>query len=122
MIQNVSYPWFEQSRQSGTASKTLADDAHGTKDGFSYLYHENIIPGIKAGRNSSADTGCHPKRRSVLAQLHGLDLWKGAASHGDRRIAESVSSAFRRMSGGHVASHKRKNMVHELRIKVCMIK
>ena len=37
----------EQASQKGTVVKVLADGAYDTKDDFSYLYHEGIIPGIK---------------------------------------------------------------------------
>ena len=37
----------EESKKLGTVTKILDDGAYDTKDNFSYLYHENIIPGIK---------------------------------------------------------------------------
>ena len=37
---------------------------------------------------------------------------------GDRWIVEEVFSAFKRMFDEHVISHKRENMIHELKIKV----
>ena len=106
--------------QSGNVTKVLADGAYDTKDDFSYLYHEEIIPGIKTRKNSSITTECYPRRKSVLAQLYNLDLWKNSVSYGDRWIVEGVFSAFKRMFGEHVTSHKRENMIHELKMKVCL--
>ncbi len=92
-----------------------------TKDDFSYLYHDNITPGIKARKNSSVNTDCYPRRKSVLAQIFNYELWKASVSYGDRWwIVESVFSAFKRMFGEHATSHKRENMVHELKMKVCL--
>ena len=110
----------EQSKQSGNVTKVLADGAYDTKDCFSYLYHDNIIPGIKTRQNSSVNTECYLRRKSVLAQLYNLDLWKRTVRYVDRWIVEGVFSAFKRMFGEHVTSHKRENMIHELKMKVCL--
>ena len=110
----------EQSKEFGNITKTLADGAYDTKDCFSYLYHESIIPGIKTRKNSSITTDCYPRRKAVLAQLFNYELWRNSVSYGDRWIVESVFSAFKRMFGEHVTSHKRENMIHELKMKVCL--
>ena len=55
-----------------------------------------------------------------LAQLFNYELWRNSVSYGDRWIVESVFSAFKRMFGEHVTSHKRENMIHELKMKVCL--
>ena len=110
----------EQSKQFGNVTKTLADGAYDTKSDFSYLYHENITAGIKTRKNSSVNTDCYPRRKSVLAQIFNYELWKHSVRYGDRWVAESVFSAFKRMFGEHVTSHKRENMIHELKMKVCL--
>ncbi len=95
--------------------------AHDTKDDFSYLYHDNTTPGIKARKNSSVNTDCYPRRKSVLAQIFNYELWKASVSYGGRWcIVESVFSAFKQMFGEHATPHKRENMVHELKMKVCL--
>ena len=50
-------------------------------------------------------------------QLRIVEEWR---KHGDRWIVESVFSAFKRMFGEHITSHKRENMIHELKMKVCL--
>lgn len=110
----------KQSKQFGNVITTLADGAYDTKDDFSYLYHDNIIPGIKTRKNSSITTDCYPRRKSVLAQLYNLDLWKRTVMYGNRWSVEGVFSTFKRMFGEHVTSHKRENMIHELHMKVCL--
>ena len=89
----------EQSKKFGNVTKVLADGAYDTKDDFVYLYHEDITTGIKTRKNSSVNTNCYPRRKSVLAQLFNYDLWKNIVSYGDRWIVESVFSAFKRMFG-----------------------
>ena len=110
----------EQSKKFGNVIKALADGAYDTKDDFSYLYHESIIPAIKTRKNSSINTNFYPRRKSVLAQIFNYELWKHSVSYGDRWIVEGVFSTFKRMFGEHVTSHKRKNMIHELKMKVCL--
>ena len=112
---------IEQSKQFGNVTKTLADGAYDTKDNFSYCYYDNeILPAIRTRKNSSITTDCYPRRKSVLAQIYNYDLWKISVSYGERWIVEGVFSAFKRMFGEHVTSHKRENMIHELKMKVCL--
>jgi len=110
----------EQSKKFGNVIKGLMDGAYDTKYCFSYLYHDGIIPGIKVRKTSSIKTDCHPRRKAVLAQLYNYDLWKHSVSYGSRWIVESVFSAFKRMFGEHVMSHKMKYMTQELKMKVCL--
>ncbi len=108
-----------QSKKFGNV-KVLADGAYDAKDDFSYLYYSNITPGIKTRKNSSVNTDCYPRRKSVLAQIFNYELWGNSVSHGDRWIVESVSSAFKGIFGEHVTSHTRENMIAELKLKVCL--
>lgn len=71
------------------SAEFLADGAYYTKDDFSYLYHEGIIPAIKTRKNFSVNTSCYPRRKSVLAQLFNYDLWRNIVRHGTRWIVES---------------------------------
>ena len=110
----------EQSEEFGDIIKTLADGAYDAKSDFSYLYHENITAGIKTRKNPSVNTDCYPRRKAVLSQIFNYTLWKNSVRYENRWIAESVFSAFKRMFGGHVTSHKRENMIRELKMKVCL--
>ena len=110
----------EQSKQFGNVTRVLADGAYDTKDDFACLFHEDVAAGIKTGKSSSTTTSCHPRRKSVLAQLYDLDLWRRTTSCGDRRIAEGVFSTFRRMFGEHVTLHRKENMIAELKMKACL--
>jgi len=109
-----------QSKKFGNVVTALVDGEYDTKNDFSYLYNEGIIAGIKTRKNSSINTNCYLRRKSVLAQLFHYDLWTRTVRYGDRWIVESVFSAFKRMFGEHVTSHKRENMLHELKMKVCL--
>jgi len=108
-----------QASQKGNVIKVLADGAYDSENNFSYLYHNtNALPAIKVRKTSSIKTKCHPRKKSVLAQIFNYELWKHSVSYGDRWIVECVFSAFKRMFGEYVMAHKRKYMVKELELKI----
>ena len=71
-------------------------------------------------KNSSINTDCYPRKKSVLAQIFNYELWKHSVRYGDRWIVECMFSTFKRMFGEHVTLHKRENMIYELKMKVCL--
>lgn len=110
-----------QASSSGKIVKALADPAYDSKNNFSYLYHNDIIPGIKVRKNSSCRSGgCYPRKVSAISQLTNYQYWKDSVSYGSRWIVESVFSAFKRMFGEHVMAHKRRNMEKGLQLKVAL--
>ena len=64
----------EQASQKGKVVKVLADGAYDSENNFSYLYHNtNALPAIKVRKTSSIKTKCHPRKKSVLAQI--FETW-----------------------------------------------
>ncbi len=113
----------EQAEKNGSKIvRVLADGAaYDSKDDFSYCYYDKeTLPAIKVRKTSSIRTDCHPRRKSVLARLYNLDLWKLGVSYGDGWAAESVFSSFKRLFGEHVMAHRYSNMVKELELKVAL--
>lgn len=109
----------EQPKEFDNIIKILADGTYDAKHCFSYLYHENIIPGIKVQKTSSIKTDCYT-RKSVLVQPFNYEFWKHSIIYGDRWIVKSMFSAFKRMFGEHVTSHKMKYMIRELKMNICL--
>lgn len=108
-------------KQGNKITKVLADGAYDSKDNFSYLYYDKeILPAIKVRKTSSIHTDCYPRRKSVLAQLYNLDLWKLGVRYGDRWNVEGVFSSFKRFFSEHVMAHKYSNMAKELEIKASL--
>ena len=97
----------EQAEKNGNKiAKVLADGAYDSKDDFSYCYYDKeMLPAIKVRKTSTIHTDCHPRRKSVLAQLCNLDLWNLGVSYGDGWIAESVFSSFKRFFGESMLWH-----------------
>jgi hypothetical protein len=111
----------EQALYHGTITKVLADAAYDSKNNFSFLYHNDIVPAIKVRKNSSGKSGgCHPRKVSVISQLGNLQYWKDSVSYGKRWIVESVFSVLKRIFGEHVMAHKRHNMAKELELKASL--
>lgn len=110
-----------QASSSGKIVKVLADAAYDSKNNFSYLYHNNIVSGIKVRKNSSGRSkGCYPRKVSVISQLTNYTYWKDSVSYGKRWIVESVFSVLKRIFGEHVRAVKWQNMVKELELKVSL--
>ena len=111
----------DQASRHGKVVKALADPAYDSKNNFSYLYHNDIIPAIKVRKNSSGRSGgCYPRKVSVISQITDYDYWKDSVSYGKRWIVESVFSVLKRIFGEHVMAHKRQNMVKELELKMSL--
>ena len=74
-----------QASQKGNVAKVLADGAYDSENNLPYLHHNtNALPAIKVRKTSSFKTRCHPRRKSVLAQMQDYDLWKASVSYGHR--------------------------------------
>jgi hypothetical protein len=111
----------QQASSCGTITKALVDAAYDSKNNFSFLYHNDIVPGIKVRKNSSGRSGgCYPRKVSVISQLGNLQYWKDSVSYGKRWIVESVFSVLKRIFGEHVMAHKRHNMEKELELKASL--
>ncbi|MGI0069153.1 MAG: IS5 family transposase, partial [Nitrosopumilaceae archaeon] len=109
------------SSRHGTVSKVMGDGAYDTKEIFSYLDDNHIIPAIKVRKNSIPKArGCYPRKVTVISQLADFKKWSDSVSYGSRWIVESIFSAIKRMFGEEVRSKKRRNMLQELRFKVSL--
>lgn len=110
-----------ESENHGTVSKVLADGAFDSRKIFSYLDDRNIIPAIRARKNSVPKSkGCYPRKKAVMEQLAGYSNWCASVSYGQRWIVESAFSAIKRMFGEEVRAKKRQNMVQELILKISL--
>ena len=98
--------------------KVLVDGAYDSENNFSYLYHNTeAIPAIKVRiRQSSIKTKCHPRKKSVLAQIFNYELWKHSVSYGDTWIVECVFSTFKRMFGESCNGSQKK--IHDKGIRI----
>lgn len=65
----------QQALRHGNVVKVLADAAYDSKNNFSYLYNNDIIPAIKVRKNSSGKSrGCYPRKISVISHLGSTSI------------------------------------------------
>lgn len=112
---------IRESARYGTITKLLGDGAFDSRESFSYLDEQNIIPAIKVRCNSVPKSrGCYPRKKAVISQLTDYHKWASSVSYGSRWIVESVFSSIKRMFGEEVRAKKKKNMIQELMLKVSL--
>jgi len=105
----------------GKVIKVLADPAYDSKNNFSFLYHNDTVPGIKVRKNSSCRSGgCYPRMVSVISQITRYQYWKDSVSYGKRWIVESVFSVLKRIFGEHVRAVKWENIIREISLKASL--
>lgn len=110
-----------ESSKRGKIIKLLGDGAYDSREIFSYLDDQNIIPAIKVRRNSIPKSrGCYPRKKAVTEQLTDYKRWCTSVSYGKRWIVESVFSSIKRMFGEEVRSKNRHNMIQELMLKISL--
>ncbi len=124
----------------GAPDVVLGDAAYGSRENAAACARARMVPGIlhkinvTARGRGSGDAG----GESVRDQLGGspdatrLDLmsteekrenqvcWKTRIGYGQRWLAESVFSAFKRLFGEHLMALKWENIVQEVRLKVAL--
>ena len=111
-------PLVEQTRRRCRVEKGLADGAYDSRVNFTYLDKQGIEPGIRVRRNSSRRArGCPVRKRVVIEYLKDPKAWKRRVGYGQRGMAETAFSTYKRMFGEHVAARKYPNMVREMVLK-----
>ena len=98
--------------------KAIGDGAYDTKSNFHYLDGKKIEPVIKVRKNvSSRADGCMPRKLVAQEYLQDPDSWKRKHGYGQRWMAETVISSYKRTFGEYVSAKKTENMARELIIK-----
>jgi len=111
-------PLVEEASKKTKITKTIGDGAYDTKSNFRYLAEKRIEPVIRVRRNSSRKAkGCMPRKRVVVEYLNDPEAWKRKHDYGQRWMAETVFSSYKRAFGEYVSAKKMENMTKELMIK-----
>ena len=102
--------------------RVLGDGAYDSNDTFRFLSENGIMSCIKVRKNSRVrwKTANLFRNLSVIAQRNDFERWKGSVSDGQRWIAETVFSSFKRMFGEYVYSVKMETMKQELLLKASL--
>ena len=111
-------PLVEEASKKGKVAKTIGDGAYDTKNNFRYLDDKGVEPVIKVRKNASSRAeGCMPRKLVAQEYLRDPDTWKRTHGYGQRWMAETALSSFKRTFGEHVSAKKMANMAGELMVK-----
>ena len=114
----ILQPLVEEASKNGKIVKAIGDGAYDTKSNFRYLDEKKIESVIKVRRNASSRAGgCMPRKLVAQEYLQDPDAWKRKHGYGQRWMAETVFSSYKRTFGEYVSAKKTENMARELMIK-----
>lgn len=115
-------PLVDKSMEGRDVVRVLADGAYDSRDSFNHLKDKGVSPGIKIKRGYSMRARCRGRARKQaileLERLGGYEAWRDAIGYGQRWMAETAFSSFKRAFGEFVKAKKHENMVNELALKV----
>ena len=101
--------------------KVIGDGGYDSKRNFRYLSERGIEDVIKVRRNTSTRAnGCMPRKLVAQEYLRNPEAWKRSHGYGQRWMAETVFSTFKRLFGEYASSIKFKHMVEEMMIKASL--
>jgi len=102
-------------------TKAIGDGAYDTKANFRYLTNKEIEPVIKVRKNASSRAGgCMPRKLVAQEYLRNPKAWKRKHDYGQRWMAETVFSTFKRLFGEYASSVRFRHMVKEMMIKASL--
>jgi len=114
-------PLLEEASKKGKVAKTIGDGAYDTKSNFRYLAEKKIEPAIKVRKNTSTRAnGCMPRKLAAQEYLRDPEVWKRNHSYGQRWMAETVFSSYKRTFGEYVTARSMRNMAQEMMIKASL--
>jgi len=102
-------------------TKAIGDGAYDTKTNFRYLANKEIDPAIKVRKNASSRAGgCMPRKLVAQEYLRNPKAWKRDHGYGQRWMAETAFSTFKRLFGEYASSIKFRHMAKEMLIKASL--
>jgi len=114
-------PLVKEASTNTKITKTLADGAYDSKRNFRYLTSKDIEPIIKVRKNTSSRAGgCIPRKLAAQEYLHDPEAWKRNHDYGQRWMAETAFSSFKRTFGEYVSAKTMQNMANEIILKASL--
>ncbi len=88
-------------------TKVIGDGAYDSKKNFRYPTTKEIVPVIKVRRNASSKAnGCMPRKLASHEYLRNPEAWKRRHGYGQRWMAETVFSTFKRLFGEYASARR----------------
>ncbi|MCL0039112.1 IS5 family transposase [Dehalococcoidia bacterium] len=110
-------PLVKGAQRKVKVKRVLGDGGYDTHDNFKFLAACGIEPGIKVREDSNPNCGGQ-REEVVQAYLRGPPEWKKQVGYGQRWMAETFFSGFKRLFGEVVSAKKFERMVKEIKLKV----
>jgi IS5 family transposase len=108
----------EEASEKAKIVEALGDGAYDTKRNFRYLDDKDVEPIIRVRKNASRRArGCMPRKLVAQEYLSDPEAWKRKHDYGQRWMAETVFSSYKRTFGEHVSAKSMDNMARELMVK-----
>lgn len=102
-------------------ARAIGDGAYDSKANFRYLARRGIEPAIKVRKDASGKAGgCMARKLVVREYLRDPKAWKRNHGYGQRWMAETAFSTFKRLFGEYASSVKFGHMVREMLIKASL--
>ena len=102
-------------------TKAIGDGGYDSKTNFHYLAMKGIEPVIKVRKNTSNKAGgCMPRKLVAQEYLKNPKAWKNNHQYGQRWMAETAFSTFKRLFGEYASSIKFRYMVKEMILKASL--
>ena len=114
-------PLVDEASRKAKIAKAIGDGAYDTRSNFRYLAEKGIEPVIKVRRDASNRAGgCVPRKLVAQEYLHDPEAWKRRHGYGQRWMAETVFSSFKRTFGEYVSAKTMRNMANEIILKASL--
>jgi len=102
-------------------TKAIGDGAYDAKTNFRYLANKEIDSVIKVRRNASSKAGgCMPRKLVAQEYLRDPKAWKRDHGYGQRWMAETAFSTFKRLFGEYASSINFRHMIKEMMVKASL--
>lgn len=110
-------PLVRKAQRKVIIKRALGDGGYDTHANFEFLAGGGIEPGIKVREDSNPNCG-GAREEVVRAYLRDPPGWKKQVEYGQRWMAETFFSGFKRLFGEVVSAKKFERMVKEIELKV----
>jgi len=110
-------PLVRKAKERAKVKRVLGDGGYDSHENFQFLAAEGIEPGIKVREDSNLNCG-GARGEVARAYLRDPPGWKERVGYGQRWMAETFFSGFKRLFGKVVSAKRFERMVKEIELKV----
>jgi hypothetical protein len=110
-------PLVREAKKKARVKKVLGDSGYDSHENFEFLAASGIEAALKVREDSNPNCGGE-REEVVRAYLQDPPGWKERVGYGQRWVAETFFSGFKRLFGEVVSVKRFERMVKEIELKV----